>query len=263
MLTAVQIPSALALTLDQARDRLVAELGPYRLPTAWHSREAGDDCLAFLLWALGVRQADDFETALVSIRAFRAVAGWHEVSAAEVRPGDLVLWDWEEDDDVDHVEFCYSVDRVEGTITTVSANTGPRPGVELTAANRGVYRKTRPISGEISGGIRPPYRPPATVATSADRKAVRIEASFLNATVTHSFEGRTILRSAAGTIIGHVPHGDGIRGPLFWILVQVWGRLHGLYGHAFKIDGIPGPQSRRVEAEILRRAKAAGYAKAA
>lgn len=253
------IPAQLTATLEQVRDRLVEQIGVRGLPTVWWSLSdlKTNDCLGFVLWGLGVRKRDDFWNPLVSIGAFRSVAGWHEVDAGEVRPGDLALWDWERDDDVDHIEFCYSIDRHAATITTISANTGPRVGDDIVAHPelRGVAKKTRPIDGRLRGGIRPPYRPPAATATAKDRTAVRLEASWLNRHVAHTFDGRTVRRTAAGTIVGVLPTGDGIRGPLFWILVQVWGRVHGLYGNAFRIDGIPGPQSRRVEAEVLRRAK--------
>jgi hypothetical protein len=273
MPSTVQIPAVLSLTLDAVRDRLHDQVGTRGVPSLWWSLSDPEtnDCLGFLLWGLGVRDRDDFDERVVRISRFRAVSSWQGLDPEEIRPGDLVYWAWNADDDdlADHAEFCYSIDRHAGTITTLSANTGPRVGDDIDAHPelRCVAKKTRPLrptpGARIVGGSRPPYRSAATVATSGDRKTVRIEASYLNASVPGTFEGRTLLRSAAGTIRGHVPHGDGIRGPLFWMLVQVWGRLHGLYGKAYKIDGIPGPQSRRVEAEILRHAKAAGYAKAA
>jgi hypothetical protein len=249
------IPARLTLTLEQIRDRLVAQIGVRGIPNPWATH--GEDCLAFLLWGAGVRKRDDYWNPLVSIGGFRAVSGWHEVDADELRPGDFVLWSWNGDDEADHVEFCYSRDKAAGTITTISANTGQRVGddIEKHPELRGVWKKTRPLDGRVVGGIRPPYAAAATGVTPSDRANVRLVAAYANRAVPATYEGRTFYRSEAGTIPGAPSANDGIRGTLYWLLVQLWGRLHGLYGRAFKIDGIPGPQSRRVEAELLRVAK--------
>jgi hypothetical protein len=48
----------------------------------------------------------------------------------------------------------------------------------------------------------------------------------------------------------------GRRGPYYWRLVQTWGRHHNLYPKPkFVINGIPGPQTRKVEAKLATLAK--------
>ena len=46
----------------------------------------------------------------------------------------------------------------------------------------------------------------------------------------------------------------GMEGRNYWRLVQTWGRHNGYYGSKFIIDGIPGPQSRLVEAAAYKKA---------
>jgi hypothetical protein len=245
MPSTLTIPAVLPRTLDDVRRRLMAELGTVGIPNLHWPLSTGEDCLGFLTWASGIRQRDDLTTALISIRAFRASAGWHEVGPREVRPGDWALWDWDGDGEPDHATFGYSVDRLHNEITTVEANTSPRPGVPLTTANRGVYRKTRPLSSpELWGALRPAYLTLPT--TTADQRAVRDEAT-----------GRTITlhRTDAGDH-GSVK-GDGKRGPLYRLLVQAWGRQHGLYGKTYRLDGIFGPRSEVVEDHLAPIARAA------
>lgn len=40
---------------------------------------------------------------------------------------------------------------------------------------------------------------------------------------------------------------NGVRGPVYWRGVQRFGRVHGMYGAGYLINGVPGPQSRAVE----------------
>lgn len=269
------IPATLSLTADQVRTRLLGELGTIGLPAPhWPLTDLStNDCLGFLTWAAGIRAPDDYTSALIRISAFRATAGWHEVGPADVRAGDWALCNWDANPDADHIEYVYSIDHAHGDITDVSANTGPRPGVDIKKHPelRGVYRKTRDIGPWLIGAIRPPYA--VTTPTSADRKTVRADATYLNRTLPSTFHdtatGHTITlhRSGAGDI-GKTP-GDGIRGPIYRLLVQAWGATHdaagrkvdnrskALYGPTYKVDGVFGPRSVYVEGRLSAVVKAA------
>jgi hypothetical protein len=269
------IPATLPRTVDEVRSRLRSELGTVGIPNLHWPLATGEDCLGFLTWAAGIRDRDDLTTALIRISAFRASAGWHEVrTAGEIRAGDWVLWDWDEIDDPDHAEFVYSVDRAHDEITTISANTGPRPGVDITKHPdlRGVYQKTRPLSSpEIWGALRPAYRQP--VVTSSEIKSVRAAGSYLNRTMPGTYRdtvtGRLIVlhRTGAGDIGS--AKGDGKRGPLYRLLVQAWGATHdehgrkvedrarAVYGPTYKLDGIFGRRSDYVEGRLWAAVKAA------
>jgi hypothetical protein len=266
--TLTLIPQRLELTLPQARARMMAELGVVGIPNAHWPLSTGNDCLAFVLYGLGVRRRDQGfapgENPLISISAFRASAGWHEVGPAEVRAGDLALWGWDGHEPADHIEFTYSRDLAAGEITTVSANTGPRPGVDIEREHpelRGIYRKTRAVSSSLLGGIRPPYAQP--VPTSSDLANVRAAATYLNRVMPPTFHdevtGRTLTlhRSGAGDGSGNGKRGDGKRGPFYRLMVQCWGRQHALYGRSFRLDSVFGPQSERVEDHLFAVAKAA------
>lgn len=248
----VAIPRRLAVTADQARARLMSELGVVGIPNAHWPLPTGNDCLAFLLWGMGVRERHQLWNPLISIAAFRAAAGWKEVGPDDVRADDIALWGWDGHEPADHAEFVYSRDRAQGEITTVGANTGPRPGVDIDANPelRGIYRKTRAVSASLIGGIRPPYAPLVPVAS--DLADVRRAATYLNrvmpATFRDASNGRllTLHRSSAGAGSPLGGKGDGKRGPLYRLLVQCWGRQHGIYGNAFRLDGTFGPQCERV-----------------
>lgn len=41
--------------------------------------------------------------------------------------------------------------------------------------------------------------------------------------------------------------GNGIRGPIYWRLIQLAGKRDGLYGKGYIVNGIPGPRSRELE----------------
>ena len=43
---------------------------------------------------------------------------------------------------------------------------------------------------------------------------------------------------------------NGIRGAIYWRLVQMWGKANGLYGAGYIINGVPGAKSRSVEAYL-------------
>jgi hypothetical protein len=233
--------TTLKYTLDQVRERQVALIGTTGLPNAWWPLPAGNDCLAFQLTQLGIRRRSDLVPHFISIAAFRAWSGWDEVARSDIRPGDIALENWSGGHDPEHAEFVYSIDHARGVVSTISANTGPHPG---TPNPRGVWRKTRPIGEWLLTGIRPPYRNPASTATTHDRAKVRLTAGYLNKVLPPGTP-----RTAA--------EDDGIRGPVYWMAVQTWGRLHDQYGPNYQIDGIPGPRSRTVEAVVYAKAKAA------
>lgn len=239
-------------TLDQARTRELAHVGAKGLPQPWWTLPAGNDCIAYQLWVLGLRGGDDFAPHWISISKFREWAKWPEVSPNELAPGDLVLENWSgelvteanvtpgHEDEIgkpiaEHMEYVYSVDHDAKKITTVSANTGPVPG---TPVPRGVYKKTRDLDDHFRKGIRPVY--PDEKVTTSRATEVRDVAAYLN---TLSL-GKQSYASV-----------DGVEGPIYWWLVQTWGHRNGVYGKGYVIDGVPGPQTRRVEALIYKLAR--------
>jgi hypothetical protein len=240
---------SLKYTLDQVRKRetaLIGSKGPTtRAGTAWWGLNdpTTNDCLGFQLYSLGVRGRADYAPHYVSISAFRAWAGWDEPALGEATAGDLVCENWSGGHEPEHIEYIYSIDRAAGEITTISANTGPKPGLPVP---RGVWKKTRPLGDAFLFGIRPPYRDDSP---SKGRMAeVRIVAAYLNRDNVLP-EG---VKTAAAA--------DGIEGPIYWTLVQTWGRIHKLYGPTYRIDGVPGPRTRFVEAAIYAAARKAAKA---
>ena len=235
------------LTPTQVRDKEVAHLGTKGLPAAWWTLPAGTDCIGFQMWVLGLRAANDYEPHWISISAFRAWAKWVEVPPVSIKAGDLVLEEWP-DLDADghekpmtgvpgHMEYCYSVDHdaKPPRITTISANTGPKPGVPTP---RGTWKKTRDLDHHFLKGIRIPY---ADEKPSSSRKdEVRAVAKYLNA--LHLGK-----ESAAAN--------DGIEGEIYWWEVQTWGRKNGAYPKSCIIDGIPGKYTRAVETVVYKLAK--------
>jgi hypothetical protein len=248
----------LKYTLTQTRDRAVAALGTLGVPNDWWPSDYGrswdenNDCIKAVLFWMGECTRSQQDTHFISIAGFRGWAGWNEYDSADIRPGDIALWNWSGGDIPEHAELVYSIDHVSQKITTISANTSPAPGVDMTAKNRGVYKKTRNITPSLLAGIRPPYKPATATITSASRARARLIGTYLN---QHLPAGCS--PSAVGDI-GAKP-GDGITdpAPIYWRNVQTWGRANGEYGTTFKIDGIPGARSRAVEAILYTKAKAA------
>jgi hypothetical protein len=257
------IPAVLPRTLDQVRSAIRAELGTKGIPNAHWPLSTGADCLGLLTYAAGIRPREDLANPLISISAFRASSGWHEVrGTADLRPGDWPLWDWDGDGFPDHASFLYSLNRAHDEIITDEANTGPHVGDDIDKHPnlRGVWQKTRPLSeSALWGAIRPPYAP--VVSTSKERKQVLTAATYLDkvmpASIRDEATGRTIIlhRSDAGSH-GSV-RGDGLRGPLYRRLVQAWGRLHGIYGLTYRIDDVFGPRSEYVEKRLFTQLRVA------
>lgn len=231
----------LKYTLDQVRDNQLSYVGTVGVPNAWWPINYGNGCMKFQLFTLGVASRKDMELRHISIGAFLDTTTWERIPAGQVRPGDLAFQNWEGNSAPDHVEMTYS--RVGGVLTTTGANTGPAPGV---LDPRGAWKKARPVGSWLVFGIRPPYRDVAATVTPTRRAQVRLIAGYLN----RSLGGRDTEAAS-----------DGIPGPLYWTLVQTWGRAHGLYPGKYVIDGVQGPQTRKVESAIYAKAKAAAKKK--
>lgn len=235
----------LRYTADEARDRFRAYIGRTGLPQPWWGLDGGNDCVGYALERLGVRGPRDYAPKHISIREFRKAYRWEEVDRDELRAGDLVAENWTGTTDggrlvPEHLEYVYSVDHARDRFRIISANTGPAPGVP---SPRGVWTKDRPLDGHILFGIRPPYKQP--VATRTRKALVRRVAAYLNDVVKAD-----VPRSKA--------YVDGVEGPNYWRLVQTWGRWKGLYDTGYRIDGIPGPRTRIVEAAADKAARAKG-----
>jgi hypothetical protein len=228
----------LKYTADQVHTRELAAVGVKGIPNPWWPLAGGNDCLAFQLYVMGVRARTDLALKYISIAEFRYQFSWPEIPMELVKPGDLVCEMWPDNGDPitstpNHIEYVVAIDRAGKTITTISANTGPHPGV---SDPRGAYRKTRTLTGNFLFGVRPPYKG----ASSSRVNEVKVVAAYLN-------------KQKLGKTTAAVDDGDA--GPVYWWLVQTWGRAHKLYGPLFHIDGDPGPQSRAVEAAIYKLAR--------
>jgi hypothetical protein len=224
---------ALKYTLDEVRQREVAHLNTKGLPAVWWTLPAGNDCLGFQLYCMGERSGKTFADEDISISHFRKAYKWTEVPMVSAKPGDLVLENWGGSKDADgnltaeHIEYVYAVDHNAKTITTISANTGPKPGVPVP---RGVYKKTRPLDGHFLKAVRCPYKDPKL--TNARVAEVRRIATYLNS--LHL--GRT---SAAAD--------DGQAGENYYWMIQHWGHAERTYPKSCVEDGVPGDYTRKVE----------------
>lgn len=272
------MPLQLARTLKEVRDLEVSLLGTKGIPNPWwpwapdpndpHGWEKQNDCMKFQAFCLGIAKRSDMANPVISIGAFLGTSAWARVSVDQLRPGDLPLMQFDDRPDIDHIGFTYSIDRAAGEITTLEANTSPRPGVKITESNRAVYRKTRSMEGNwLTGGIRPLYRPVASTVTPKRQAYVRLLGSWLNQTMPDHVGSFALPRTGAGRI-GKDP-GDGIEGPFYWGLIQAWGRTHdahgrkvehadaSLYGPGFLLDRIEGRRTEYVEGVAYQFAKAA------
>jgi hypothetical protein len=130
-------------------------------------------------------------------------------------------------------------------VTTISANTGPTPGVALPVPGA-CGRRPAPSPGRSSSGSGPRTSAQAVATTKGRKDVVRFIAAYLND------------RPELNTCRNSYAENDGVEGPVYWTLVQTWGRIHHQYGPTFHIDGVPGPRTRQVEAAAFKAAKAAG-----
>lgn len=259
----------LNFTLPQVRARELAHAGDHtrrvtgvigRPNPWWPGGPTTSDCVGYQTAVLGLRTGHESLTWLedhphmISIAAFRAHYQFPEVPAHAIQPGDLVISNWtgttfevngKDELEPEHMEWDYSINRSEPSIVIVGANTGPIPGQPTP---NGVWRKRRPLDGHILFGIRLPYKPEKP--SLSRRHEVSVVATYVNEHVPAGLP-----RTSAAPGFG--PDSDtGYEGHNYWVLVQTWGRIHGYYGSHFIIDGIPGPQSRIVEAAAYKAATA-------
>jgi hypothetical protein len=118
------------------------------------------------------------------------------------------------------------------TVTTIEANTSPGAGIAITPQNRGVWKKTRPITGSLLFGDPPRVPLDGGRDDKQDKAAVRFIAAYLNDDHRLDDPPAPPRRTTAS------------KAPSTGRLVQTWGRIEHLYGPTFKIDGVPGPRSR-------------------
>ncbi len=251
-------PTELKYTATQSRERAQSLLNVVGIPNQWWPYDYGYDCIAFVLFCLGVRTRTQTELKYISITEFVSealkVPGWTRVTADEIRPGDIAIETWPVTGL--HSELVYA--RVGNSLTTDAADTGPAPGV---SSPRGSWHKTRTIDSWLLYGVRPPYKSGATAVTPSQRTQARITCTWLN----HHLPAGCI-PSGVGDI-GSNP-GDGITdpAPIYWHNVQTWCSQHDANGHTverenslypegFIIDGIPGPQTYKGEKVIAALAK--------
>lgn len=236
----------LPYTDDEVRTREVAHVKTIGRPNPWWpGGTTTNDCVGFQTVQLGLRGGHEnlawlaTHPHMISIASFRAHYQWPEVPKRDIRAGDLVVSNWtgfrlDDELEPEHMEYVYSTDHTGGAIVIVGANTGPAPG---DPTPNGVWKKTRPLDGHILFGIRPPYRPDKP--SSSRKRTVKTVAVFLN---------RQDLGNIAKTDAAGPGKRTGLEDRNYWRRVQTWGRRHGYYTSRFIIDGIPGPQSRIVEA---------------
>jgi hypothetical protein len=254
-------------TLDEVRTRETTHVTTVGRPNRWWpGGMQTNDCVGFQTAQLGLRTGsevlgdpDRFSLTtrklkwlaahphMISIAAFRAHYQWPEVPARSIRAGDLVISNWsgfrlDGELEPEHMEWSYSVAQDHDSLVIVGANTGPRPG---DPTPNGVWKKSRPIDGHILFGIRPPYKDEKPSLTR--KHLVKVVAGYTN----RQDLGSIPTSSAAGP-----GKETGLEGPKYWRRVQAWGRRHGYYPSRFVIDGIPGPQSRIVEAAAYKAATA-------
>lgn len=264
----------LPYTLAQARTRAENALGTKGIPNDWWPDaslpwDEENDCLKGVLYWLGFATRKQQDLAHTSISNFRAHYGWEEVTGGDIRAGDVALFNFDGGRSYEHAGLIYSIDHPSGMVTTIEANTSPAPGVPITAKNRGVYRKTRPIRDGLVAAFRPAYKSGAAVTTSSAKIRARRIGTWLNRPA-HLPAGCHV--SAVGDYVaaGRQIIGDGVTdpAPIYWRNVQTWGsqhdadgkpvaRNHAIYGPTFLLDGIPAARSRYVETVLDRLSKAA------
>lgn len=244
----------LKYTLPEVRERELAHVKTAGRPNQWWpGGTLTNDCVGYQTAQLGLRSGHESlewlraHPHMIGIAAFRAFYQFPEVPPGAIMPGDLVISNWtgatvevngKPELEAEHMEWAYSTNRAANSIVIVGANTGPEPGVPLP---NGVWKKPRPLDEHILLGIRLPY--PDEKPSTGRKHEVQVVAAFVNEQVPPPLHRTTSVR-------------DGIEGPNYWHLVQTWGRIHGYYGSRFIIDGIPGPQSRIVEAAAYKAATA-------
>lgn len=153
------------------------------------------------------------------------VAAGKAVAVAAAKPGDIVYFNWDSNQNADHVGMVESIDATARTITSIDGNVSNKVG-----------RRTRKWS-EVMSVIRPTYAKEQQVATK-----LLVDGIF--GTVTCSALQRRL--AALGYYKADV---DGVFGPLTKRAYQSFLRDKGYYGGI--IDGIFGVLSVKAEQRWL------------
>lgn len=151
------------------------------------------------------------------------VAAGKAVAVAAAKPGDIVYFNWDSNQNADHVGMVESIDATARTITSIDGNVSNRVG-----------RRTRKWS-EVMSVIRPTY---------AKEQAAKLLVDGIFGTVTCSALQRRL--AALGYYKAAV---DGVFGPLTKRAYQMFLRDKGYYGGI--IDGIFGVMSVKAEQRWL------------
>lgn len=182
-------------------------------------------CAMFVSWVL--------DQCRVACRGFPgaycpAIHGSQHLSAAELRAGDVVLFDWEDDGTDDHVGLVEANYPAQGVLHTIEGNTGSGQ----------VLRRTRSYS-QVCGGIRPDYggQAPAPSAANQDKEGEKVYGFAL---VKPGSKGAAVslcqaalnIRAGAGLAV------DGEYGPKTKAAIAAWQRRRGL-----DADGECGPKT--------------------
>ena len=144
----------------------------------------------------------------------KGVEAHAEVAVKDAKPGDVVFFNWDYNQNADHVGICESVNATYKTITTVDGNVSNEVG-----------RRTRGWS-EVMTVIRPTYAKedelfiPKTVRKGSNGNEVVMLQALLN------------LRMGAGIKL------DADFGDFTQSKVKEWQKSHGLYA-----DGVCGPKT--------------------
>lgn len=145
------------------------------------------------------------------------------VPVSNARPGDVVFFNWDKNDNADHVGICQSVDVRNKLITTVDGNVSNRVG-----------KRTRKF-GEVMAVVRPKYHVPYTPEENM-KNLVKTIQRFLQ---------------SKGYYKGYLI--DGILGPYTVKAIQQYLKAIGLYNRA--IDGDFGPYTSEGFLQALKTGK--------
>lgn len=148
------------------------------------------------------------------------LAGWKKVAVSDARPGDFLIWYTPE---LGEYHISVFSDLVDARKRSIGAG-GPSGKVAYQPGTGGGN-----LDSVFSCALRPPFSD--DVETDADK--VRRIARYLNDRLGG-------LDSTAEK--------DGVRGEVYWKLLQTAGRQDGLFPKpAYVIDGKPGARSRYIE----------------
>ena len=175
-------------------------------------------CVIFVWWVFREAGASDlFGAKTASCSRLYANHKTQEVPRADLRPGDIVFFDWSGGTETEHVGI---VQKVSGsTLTTIEGNTGASGDQ---SNGDGVYRKTRALS-LVSHNFRPAY--PQEVKRP---EMVTISLPLL-ASGSTGYEVKTLQRMLMSYGYSMSPYGaDGEFGPLTEKRVKEFQKKRGL-----------------------------------